>query len=177
MYPAAKDNGTRGPGRRSRHWRAPVKQPGIPAPEWRGDDELQLPRTPTEELLAEIWLDILGTDRVSTSDDFFELGGHSLLATRVISRIARDLDVDISLRTVFEAPTVAELAPRIDAARLFLERPEGWSVGLAERAAEQAAADGAAAASAAARSKPALYECSRRLPEIPTISTMTPSFR
>ena len=73
------------------------------------------PRTPTEESLARIWAEVLGRERVGVHDDFFELGGHSLLATQVISRVARDMEVQLPLRSMFQSPTVAELAERIEA--------------------------------------------------------------
>ncbi|MER6633913.1 condensation domain-containing protein, partial [Streptomyces sp. NPDC000987] len=74
------------------------------------------PRTRTEQDIAAVWTQILGVDQVGVHDDFFALGGHSLLATRVVSRLARDRGVRVPLRAVFETPTVAGLAARIDAA-------------------------------------------------------------
>ncbi|MFL6193141.1 MAG: amino acid adenylation domain-containing protein, partial [Thermoanaerobaculia bacterium] len=75
------------------------------------------PRTPVEEVLAAIWAGLLGLDRVGIEDDFFALGGHSLLATRLVSRLSSELGVDLSLRTVFEDPTVARLAARVEEAQ------------------------------------------------------------
>jgi amino acid adenylation domain-containing protein/thioester reductase-like protein len=71
------------------------------------------PRTPEEALLAEIWAGVLGCARVGIEDDFFALGGHSLLAARAITQITTALDRQVSLRTLFEAPTVAAFARAI----------------------------------------------------------------
>jgi amino acid adenylation domain-containing protein len=72
--------------------------------------EFVAPRTPTEQVLARIWTDLLAVDRVGIHDNFFDLGGHSLLATRVISRVRDELQCDIPLRSLFEFPTVELLA-------------------------------------------------------------------
>ncbi|MGW7268245.1 amino acid adenylation domain-containing protein [Streptomyces sp. NPDC054842] len=75
------------------------------------------PRDETERIVAEVWADVLGLDRIGIDDSFFDLGGHSLLATMAVSRIAQRLGRDIELRTVFENPTVRTFAPRVAAAR------------------------------------------------------------
>ncbi len=75
------------------------------------------PRTPIEEMVAAAWLQLLSVDRVSVHDDFFALGGHSLLATQVIARVRQTLSVELPLRAMFEAPTIAEFALRIENAR------------------------------------------------------------
>jgi aryl carrier-like protein len=72
------------------------------------------PQTPLEELLAEIWLNLLKVEHLSVHDNFFALGGHSLLATQVVARLRHILDLDLPLRTLFEHPTVAQLANEID---------------------------------------------------------------
>jgi amino acid adenylation domain-containing protein len=72
------------------------------------------PRTPVEEVLAEIWAEVLGLEQVGTHDNFFELGGHSLKATQVISRVRHALAIELPLRGLFETPTVAGLAVSIE---------------------------------------------------------------
>ncbi len=75
------------------------------------------PRTPVEELLAAIWAAVLGVGHVGADDRFFDLGGALLLATQVISRVRRAFGVDLPLRELFQHPTVAGLARRVEAAR------------------------------------------------------------
>ncbi len=75
------------------------------------------PRTPVETRLAAIWAELFRLERVGVHDNFFELGGHSLLAIRLVSRLPRVFSVTMSVRSVFEAPTIAEFAELIDGAR------------------------------------------------------------
>ena len=72
------------------------------------------PRTPTEELVAEVWCELLGAGEIGVDEDFFVLGGHSLLATRVVSRLRDAFGVELPVKALFEAPTVAELAARLE---------------------------------------------------------------
>ena len=76
------------------------------------------PRNPAEEMLTGIWSIILKRDRIGIHDNFFDLGGHSLLATQVIARVRSVFRVDLPLRTLFEATTVAQLAETIESTRL-----------------------------------------------------------
>ncbi|MDX2093724.1 MAG: amino acid adenylation domain-containing protein, partial [Kofleriaceae bacterium] len=68
------------------------------------------PRTAAEELLAGIWCQLMGVERVGVHDNFFELGGHSLLVMKLVARVRRVLSVELSMRAVFEAPTLGALA-------------------------------------------------------------------
>ncbi|WP_345007189.1 amino acid adenylation domain-containing protein, partial [Dactylosporangium siamense] len=74
------------------------------------------PAGAVQELLAGIWAELLGVDRVGAGDNFFELGGHSLLATRVVSRVRSVFEVEVPVAAVFDAPTVAGLSQVIEAA-------------------------------------------------------------
>lgn len=74
---------------------------------------LMLPRDPVEGELIEIWREVLGIEHVGVHDNFFELGGHSLLATQIFSRVWNVFHVELPLRSIFEQPTIAELAKRI----------------------------------------------------------------
>jgi amino acid adenylation domain-containing protein/FkbM family methyltransferase len=95
-------------------------------------EDYAAPRTPLEEMMTDIWQELLGTERVGILDNFFELGGHSLLATRLISRLRELLRVEVPLQILFEAPTVLALSQAIIArearpgqtekiARLFMQ--------------------------------------------------------
>ena len=101
----------------------------LPAPEYQDGDRYRAPASAIEEILAAIYAQVLGLDRVGVDDSFFDLGGDSLSAMRLIAAINTGLDAGLSVRAVFEAPTVAQLAPRIggDAGRLeplvAIERP------------------------------------------------------
>jgi amino acid adenylation domain-containing protein len=89
--------------------------------------EFLAPRTPVEEKLAGLWAGLLKLKTIGVYDNFFELGGHSLLATQVVSRMRKEFQVEITLVSLFESPTVAAMAEKIEkatadnTARLLLE--------------------------------------------------------
>jgi acyl carrier protein len=90
-----------------------VDRRALPAPEdagVSGEDSFVAPRTPVEEMLAGMWAELLKVERIGVEDNFFELGGHSLMATQVVSRVRDAFQIELGLRQLFEAPTVAELA-------------------------------------------------------------------
>jgi amino acid adenylation domain-containing protein/FkbH-like protein len=92
-----------------------VDRKALPAPKNPSEKQTYVgPKTPMEEILAATWIDVMGLKRVGIHDNFFELGGHSLLATRVVSRLGVFVGIDVPVRWLFESPTIAELASRID---------------------------------------------------------------
>ncbi|QMS92432.1 NcpA [Nostoc edaphicum CCNP1411] len=116
-----------------------IDRRALPEPSSELREKYVAPRTPIEEILALIWQQVLKVELVGRHDNFFELGGHSLLATQFISRVRSRLKVEISLRELFAAPTIAELAPSIQqlqqqnielSAPLILRRVENTEIPL-----------------------------------------------
>jgi acyl-coenzyme A synthetase/AMP-(fatty) acid ligase/acyl carrier protein len=104
-----------------------VDRSALPAPDHPGAEALTsyvAPRGAMERLLAGIYAEVLGVDRLGAHDDFFDLGGHSLLATRIIARLEAALGIELPVRLLFEAPTIAALARRLEAMTASVE-PEG----------------------------------------------------
>jgi amino acid adenylation domain-containing protein/thioester reductase-like protein len=93
----------------------------LPAPEYQDTERYRAPATAIEDILAGIYAQVLGVERVGVDDSFFDLGGDSLSAMRLIAAINSGLDAALGVRAVFETPTVAQLAPRISGAEDALE--------------------------------------------------------
>ena len=81
-------------------------------------ETFELPRNPVEQVLARIWIKLLGLERVSIHNNFFRLGGNSLLAVQLISQVRHAFEIELPLHRLFESPTIAELAQSIDIVRL-----------------------------------------------------------
>lgn len=87
----------------------------LPEPNWNpGAERRAWPNTPVEELLTGIWMDVLRLEAIGVDDNFFDLGGHSLLATRIVSRIRRSMRVDLPLKSLFDFPTISQLAAYLE---------------------------------------------------------------
>lgn len=91
-----------------------VDRQGLPAPFWEGSKEFLAPRTPTEEVLSQLWIEVLKVERVGAHDNFFELGGHSLLAMQLMFRVHDTFGVDIPLRRLFDHWTLESLARLVE---------------------------------------------------------------
>jgi acyl carrier protein len=105
-----------------------VDRAALPAPKAENtlrDSSFVAPRTPIEERLAAMLALLLDLDRVGVEDNFFLLGGHSLLGTQLIARVRDAFEVELSLRTLFDAPTVSKLSAQIEA--LLLAKLEAMS--------------------------------------------------
>jgi len=105
-----------------------LDRPALPAPDSQNtlrDEEFVAPRTPIEEQLAAMLSSLLGLEQVGITDNFFMLGGHSLLGTQLISQLRGAFGVEMALRTLFDAPTIEELAMEVE--RLLMARVEAMS--------------------------------------------------
>ncbi|HSK72113.1 MAG TPA: AMP-binding protein, partial [Pyrinomonadaceae bacterium] len=94
-----------------------IDRKSLPVPDesaFAVEKDYAAPRNQTEKLIAEIFAEVLGFSRVGINDNFFEFGGHSLLASRIIARLRKTFKVEIPLRAIFEAPTVAEVAKKTE---------------------------------------------------------------
>jgi NRPS condensation-like uncharacterized protein len=96
-----------------------VDRRALPMPdtsEVERNEEMMTPHTPIEEVVAGVWGEVLGRKQMGIHENFFAVGGHSLLATQVIARVRSVLQVELPLRSLFEAATIAELATRVEQA-------------------------------------------------------------
>ena len=112
-----------------------VDRRALPRPEFsRPDAETTFvaPRGPVEEEVAEMWRDLLRIERISVHDNFFELGGHSLLLIQIATRMQRVFQVELTLRTLFNVPTIAEMATTISELQVAEEDPEEIARMIAE---------------------------------------------
>jgi amino acid adenylation domain-containing protein len=88
-----------------------IDRQALPAPVEEHDTELLIgPRTPVEEVLCGIWIELLGVEQIGVYENFFDAGGHSLMAVQLLSRLRAIFQLELPLQLVFEAPTIAELA-------------------------------------------------------------------
>ncbi len=95
-----------------------VDRKALPGPDEVAAAKIHIePSTPTEQVVAQIWVEVLQRKRISADDNFFELGGHSLMATQVVSRIREHFSVSLALRALFESPVLRSLAEVVDNAK------------------------------------------------------------
>jgi pristinamycin I synthase-3/4 len=115
-----------------------IDRSALPAPEHRREG-YRAPRTPDEQTLCAIFAEVLSLEQVGIDEDFFALGGHSLMATRLVSKVRAALSVELPLRTLFEAPTVEQLAPHVADAQkarpplILRPRPERLPLSYAQQ--------------------------------------------
>jgi amino acid adenylation domain-containing protein len=103
-----------------------IDRKSLPIPErTRSEAGYVAPRTSTEDVIAEIWAEVLKLDKVGVHDNFFALGGHSLMATQVNSQIKARIKADLPLRTLFEEPTIAQLALKLGAQQIGVAQAPG----------------------------------------------------
>jgi acyl carrier protein len=106
-----------------------IDRRALPTPDLersRLETKFVAPRTPVEKILAKIWSEVLGLERVGVHDNFFELGGHSLLATQVMSRARENFEMELPLLHFFETPTIAGLTELIETFRWTEQAPQSY---------------------------------------------------
>ena len=104
----------------------------LPAPVWQTREHVE-PQTPLQQQIAAIWREVLGLPRIGLRDDFFALGGHSLLATQIISRTRQACDVELPLRTLFEASELGAFAEQIGLIQASGQRNQQTAIAKVDR--------------------------------------------
>jgi len=100
-----------------------VDRKALPLPLFASSEAIVLARNEQEKRLVSLWQDVLGLSEVGVTQNFFELGGHSLLATKVIARVAKDFKVKMTVRSLFENPTIEQFASKLTDASSITEHP------------------------------------------------------
>ncbi|TFY84469.1 amino acid adenylation domain-containing protein [Pseudomonas kairouanensis] len=106
----------------------------LPAPVWHTREHIE-PQTPLQQQIAAIWREVLGLPRIGLHDDFFALGGHSLLATQIISRTRQACDVELPLRTLFEASELGAFAEQVGLIQASGQRNQQTAIAKVDRSA------------------------------------------
>ncbi|WP_339452278.1 non-ribosomal peptide synthetase [Pseudomonas sp. JAI120] len=104
----------------------------LPAPVWQTREHVE-PETPLQQQIAAIWREVLGVPRIGLRDDFFALGGHSLLATQIISRTRQACDVELPLRTLFEASELGAFAEQVGLIQASGQRNQQTAIATVDR--------------------------------------------
>jgi acyl-CoA synthetase (AMP-forming)/AMP-acid ligase II/acyl carrier protein len=108
-----------------------IDRRALPAPardQIERESAFAAPSTPYEEILVEVWEEVLGLQEIGVHDNFFSLGGHSLLATQVASRVRNYFEIELPVRSIFEAPTVAGIAMYVERALAVGNRPQSFEM-------------------------------------------------
>ncbi|WP_323147480.1 non-ribosomal peptide synthetase [Pseudomonas marginalis] len=104
----------------------------LPAPVWQTREHIE-PETPLQQQIAAIWREVLGVPKIGLRDDFFALGGHSLLATQIISRTRQACDVELPLRTLFEASELGAFAEQVGLIQASGQRNQQTAIATVDR--------------------------------------------
>lgn len=104
----------------------------LPEPVWQTREHVE-PHTPLQLHIAAIWREVLGLPRIGLRDDFFALGGHSLLATQIISRTRQACDVELPLRTLFEASELGDFAEQVGLIQAAGQRNQQMAIAKVDR--------------------------------------------
>ena len=104
----------------------------LPAPVWQTREHIE-PETPLQQQIAAIWREVLSVPRIGLRDDFFALGGHSLLATQIISRTRQACDVELPLRTLFEASELGAFAEQVGLIQASGQRNQQTAIATVDR--------------------------------------------